>query len=203
MTTSASATWLFSQNHIQNILGKVDNNASEKGHKALRALPGIVTFEGKTDLHNAEAQQNGTNRLNGAEHKIAQCIDGRQRVVRIHRQRHHDYRGGNRGNRQVAALDFALGFRCGYRFFDFHNRDGGGGEVAISKKSDGDYLVALKSNLILNYCHCVISNNTNQRMGTLACTLSFLSEAQSFDNAKKQRINSLWRLCSTCARLKA
>lgn len=119
MTTSTSATWLFSQNHIQNILGKVDNNASEKGHKALRALPGIVTFEGKTDLHNAEAQQNGTNRLNGAEHKIAQCIDGRQRVVRIHRQRHHDYRGGNRGNRQVTALDFALGFRCGYRFLIF------------------------------------------------------------------------------------
>ena len=41
--------------------------------------------------------------------------------------------------------------------FDFHNRDGRGGEVAISKKSDGDYLVALKSNLILNYCYCVMS----------------------------------------------
>ena len=122
MTTSTSATWLFSQNDIQNILGKVDNNASEKGHKALRALPGIVTFEGKTDLHNAEAQQNGTNRLNGAEHKIAQCIDGRQRVVRIHRQRHHDYRGGNRGNRQVTALDFALGFRCGYGFDEVFGR---------------------------------------------------------------------------------
>ena len=50
-----SAAQHFSQNHIQNILGKVDNNASEKGHKALRALPCIVTFEGKTDLHNAEA----------------------------------------------------------------------------------------------------------------------------------------------------
>ena len=90
---------------------------------ALRALPGIVAFEGKTDLHNAEAQQNGTNRLNGAEHKITQCIDGCQRVVRIHRQSHHDYGGGNRSNRQVAALDFALSFRCRYRFFDFHNRD--------------------------------------------------------------------------------
>ena len=75
MTTSTSATWLFSQNHIQNILGKVDNNASEKGHKALRALPGIVAFEGETDLHNAEAQQNGTNGFDGAEYKIAQCID--------------------------------------------------------------------------------------------------------------------------------
>ena len=31
--------------------------------------------------------------------------------------------GGNRGNRQVTALDFALSFRCGYRFFDCHNRD--------------------------------------------------------------------------------
>ena len=50
-----SATWLFSQNHIQNILCKVDNYAAEKGHKALRTLPGIVAFEGKTDLHNAEA----------------------------------------------------------------------------------------------------------------------------------------------------
>lgn len=38
-----------------------------------------------------------------------------------------------------------------------NNVYGGGGEVAISKKSDGDYLVALKSNLILNYCHCVMS----------------------------------------------
>ena len=45
-----SAAQHFSQNHIQNILGKVDNYAAEKGHKALRTLPGIVAFEGKTDL---------------------------------------------------------------------------------------------------------------------------------------------------------
>ena len=71
----------LSQNHIQNILGKVNNHSTEKGHKALRTLPGIVAFEGETDLHNAEAQQDGTNRLDGAEYKIAQCIDGRQRAV--------------------------------------------------------------------------------------------------------------------------
>lgn len=38
-----------------------------------------------------------------------------------------------------------------------NNVYGGVGEVAISKKSDGDYLVALKSNLILNYCYCWMS----------------------------------------------
>lgn len=38
-----------------------------------------------------------------------------------------------------------------------NNVYGGVGEIAISKKSDGDYLVALKSNLILNYCYCVMS----------------------------------------------
>ena len=109
-----SAAQHFSQNHIQNILGKVDNDTTKKCHKALRTLPGIVAFEGKTDLYNAEAQQNGANRLDGTEHKIAECIDGRQWVVRIHRQSHHNDSGGNRGNRQVTALDFALGFRCGY-----------------------------------------------------------------------------------------
>ena len=50
-----SAAQHFSQNHIQNILGKVDNHTAEKGHEALRTLAGIVAFEGKTDLHNAEA----------------------------------------------------------------------------------------------------------------------------------------------------
>ena len=38
-----------------------------------------------------------------------------------------------------------------------NNVYGGVGEVAISKRSDGNYLVALKSNLILNYCYCVMS----------------------------------------------
>ena len=34
-----------------------------------------MALEGKTNLHNAEAQQDDTNRLDGAEYKIAQCID--------------------------------------------------------------------------------------------------------------------------------
>ena len=51
-----SAAQRFSQDHIQNILGKVDNHSTEKGHKALRTLTCIVAFQGKTDLHNAEAQ---------------------------------------------------------------------------------------------------------------------------------------------------
>lgn len=63
MTTSTSAIWHFSQNHIQNILGKVDDDTTKEGHKALRTLPGIVAFEGETDLHNAKTQQNGTNNL--------------------------------------------------------------------------------------------------------------------------------------------
>ena len=71
----------LSQNHIQNILGKVDNHSTKEGHKALRALAGIVAFQGKTDLHNAETQQNSADCLNGAEHKIAEGIDGGQRVI--------------------------------------------------------------------------------------------------------------------------
>ena len=31
------------QNHIQNILGKVDNDTTKEGHKALCALAGIVS----------------------------------------------------------------------------------------------------------------------------------------------------------------
>ena len=55
------------QNHIQNVLCKVNHHAAEKGHKALRTLPGIVAFEGKTDLHNAEAQQNSTDYLDKSD----------------------------------------------------------------------------------------------------------------------------------------
>lgn len=38
-----------------------------------------------------------------------------------------------------------------------NNVYGGVGEVAIAKRSDGNYLVALKSNLILNYCYCLMT----------------------------------------------
>lgn len=38
-----------------------------------------------------------------------------------------------------------------------NNVYGGVGEVAFSKRSDGDYLVALKSNLIVNYCYCLMT----------------------------------------------
>ena len=97
------------QNHIQNILGKVDNDTTKEGHKALCALAGIVTFQGKTDLHNAEAQQNGTNRLDGAEHKIAEGIDGRQRVVGGKGGHCHGKGKGSRGGSdQIDAFDFAL-----------------------------------------------------------------------------------------------
>ena len=45
-----------------------------------------------------------------------------------------------------------------------NNVYGGVGEVEISKKSDVDYLVALKSNLILNYCYCVMSAQEFKRL---------------------------------------
>ena len=38
-----------------------------------------------------------------------------------------------------------------------NNVYGGVGEVAISKRSDGNYLVALKSSLIINYCYCLMT----------------------------------------------
>lgn len=38
-----------------------------------------------------------------------------------------------------------------------NNVYGGVGEVTIAKRSDGNYLVALKSNLILNYCYCLMT----------------------------------------------
>lgn len=39
-----------------------------------------------------------------------------------------------------------------------NNVYGGVGEIEVSKRSDGDYLVALKSNLILNYCYCLMAS---------------------------------------------
>lgn len=39
-----------------------------------------------------------------------------------------------------------------------NNVYGGVGEIKVSKRSDGDYLVALKSNLILNYCYCLMAS---------------------------------------------
>ena len=90
----------LSQNHIQNILGKVNNHSTEKGHKALRALAGIMPFQGKTDLHNAKTQQNGTNGFNGAEHKIAEGIDGGKRVCKSSscsgQRKNHNKRQNNR-----------------------------------------------------------------------------------------------------------
>ena len=70
------------QNHVQNILCKINDHTAEKGHKALRPLAGIVTFEGETDLNDAEAKQNCADGFDGAEHKVAQIVDGRQRIVR-------------------------------------------------------------------------------------------------------------------------
>ena len=47
----------------------------------MRALAGIVAFEGKADLHDAEAQQDCADGFDGAEHKVAQIVDGRQRII--------------------------------------------------------------------------------------------------------------------------
>lgn len=38
-----------------------------------------------------------------------------------------------------------------------NNVYGGVGEMAFSRKADGNYLVDLKSRLIVNYCFCVMS----------------------------------------------
>lgn len=98
-----------SQNHIQNILGKVDDDTTKEGHKALRALAGVMPFQGKTDLHNAEAQQNSANGFNGAEHKITEGIDGGQRVVGGKGGHCHGKGKGSRGGSdQIDAFDFAL-----------------------------------------------------------------------------------------------
>ena len=99
----------LSQNHIKNILGKVDDDTTKEGHKALRALAGIMPFQGKTDLHNAEAQQNSTDCLDGTEHKIAQGIDGGQRVIGRKSRHGHGKGKGSRGDSdQIDAFDFAL-----------------------------------------------------------------------------------------------
>ena len=57
------------QNHIKNILCKVNDHAAEERHKSLRPLAGIVAFEGKADLHDAEAQQDCADGFDAAEHK--------------------------------------------------------------------------------------------------------------------------------------
>ena len=67
MTTYASAIICSLQNHIQNILGKVDDHPAEEGYNPLRTLAGIMAFEGQTDLHNAEAQQNSTDCLDKSD----------------------------------------------------------------------------------------------------------------------------------------
>lgn len=36
---------------------------------------GIMAFEGKADLHGAEAQQDCADGFDGAEHKVAQIVD--------------------------------------------------------------------------------------------------------------------------------
>ena len=57
------------QNHIQKIFRKVNHHAAEEGHEPLGALACIVGFQGKADLYNAKAQQDGPDGLDGAEHK--------------------------------------------------------------------------------------------------------------------------------------
>ena len=90
--------WSFYRIMSKNILCKINDHTAEKGHKALRPLAGIVTFEGETDLNDAEAKQNCADGFDGAEHKVAQIVDGRQRIVRKNRQRH------NKKQRQPPSL---------------------------------------------------------------------------------------------------
>ena len=97
------------QNHIQNILCKVNHHAAEKGHKTLRTLAGIVAFQGKSNLHDTKPQQNRPDCLDGAEHKIAKGIDGGQRV--IGRKSRHGQRAGQCngcGCNKINLFDFAL-----------------------------------------------------------------------------------------------
>ena len=57
------------------------DDAARKGQETVRSLRRIVGLQGQTDLHNAKAQQDKSNRTDQTENKGGQVIDNGNRVA--------------------------------------------------------------------------------------------------------------------------
>ena len=66
---------------IQDLLRKRDHHAAGDSKKTVRPLAGIMTLQRQTNLHDAESQQDQTDRADQAENECAEVIDDRDRVA--------------------------------------------------------------------------------------------------------------------------
>ena len=76
---------------IEDFLSKGNHKPAGKSQEALRPLGGIVALKGKTDLHDAPAQKDQTNRADQGKDKVGQIVDYAKRVA-----------GSEGGNRKAA-----------------------------------------------------------------------------------------------------
>ena len=66
---------------VEDLFRKGDDNTSRDSQKAVSSLRGIMAFERKTDLNDAEAEQDKTDRPDKSEDEVGQVVDHSQRIA--------------------------------------------------------------------------------------------------------------------------
>ena len=91
---------LSAGNHVQNLLGKGDDDTACQGEEAIGTLGRIMGLQGQTNLDNAPTQQDQTHGPNHAEDEVRQIINNGERITAGGRCRHckaHNQSHGQHG----------------------------------------------------------------------------------------------------------